>query len=141
MMTIEYATTKYEQDVFVFDKKHLSQEQFAKVIADKRVCVARQDDIVFGYARFGLFWDSIPFLNMLYVPSGYTRMGVGSGLLSFWEQEMKNQGHKSVLTSAMATEKGQHFFRKYGYIDCGNLYIEGEGLELILSKRLQSSKK
>lgn len=135
-MTIEYATSKYEQDVFVFDKKHLSQEQFAKAIADKRVCIARQDDIVFGFARFGFFWDSIPFLNMIYVPDGYTRMGVGSGLLAFWEQEMKAQGYTTLLTSTMATEKGQHFFRKYGYVDCGNLYFEGEGLELILSKKL-----
>ena len=135
-MIINYATHLDEPSIYVYDKRHISQEQLLKAISDKRVYVAKESDVVLGYARFNLFWDSIPFLNMLYVPSGYNRMGVGSDMLMFWENEMKAQGHKTVLTSTMSNEKAQHFFRKYGYMDVGNLYFENEGLELILSKQL-----
>ena len=135
-MVISIASVKDEPQVFVFDKKHLTSEQLSKAICDNRVYVAKTNEIVLGYARYGLFWDSIPFLNMLYVPDGYTRMGVGSSLLRFWENDMREKGYKQVLTSTMANEKGQHFFRKRGYMDVGNLFLEGEGLELFLSKRL-----
>ena len=135
-MIISIATVKEEPHVFVFDKRHLTREQLSKAISDNRVYVAKTDDIVLGYARFGLFWDSIPFLNMLYVPDGYKRMGVGSYLLKHWENDMREKGHAMVLTSSMTNEKGQHFFRKHGYMDIGNIFFEDEGLELILSKRL-----
>ena len=72
---------------------------------------------------------------MLYVPDGYTHCGVGTDLLEFWEKEMEAHGYNRVITSTMAKEQGQHFFRKFGYCDIGNLYDEGEGLELILEKR------
>ena len=135
-MFIGIATVKDEPQVFVFDKRHLTQEQLSKAISDNRVYVAKTDGIVLGYARYGLFWDSIPFLNMLYVPDGYNRMGVGSGLLKYWENDMRKKGYAMVLTSTMTGEKGQHFFRKHGYMDVGNLYFEDGGLELILNKRL-----
>ena len=134
-MKIDYAVISDEPNILVFDKRHISQEQLIKAITDNRVCVATEAEIVLGYARFNFFWDSIPFLNMLYVPDGYNRIGVGSGLLKFWENEMQAQGYKTVLTSTMSNEKAQQFFRKHGYMDAGNLYFENEGLELILSKQ------
>ena len=115
--------------------RHISEEMLAKAITDRRVFVFKTTGIVMGIARWNYFWDAIPFLNMLYVPDGYTHHGIGSALLEFWENEMQTQGHIRVLTSTMAQERGQHFFRKFGYHDIGNLYDEGEGLELILEKR------
>ena len=106
-----------------------------KAITDERVLAFKSADIVMGIARWNYFGDSIPFLSMLYVPSGYTHHGVGSELLKFWESEMRKQGYTRMFTSTMAQERGQHFFRKFGYRDIGNLYDEGEGLELILEKR------
>jgi len=73
---------------------------------------------------------------MLYVPDDYTHHGIGSELLVFWEHEMGKQGHTRVFTSTMAQERGQHFFRKFGFFDIGNLYDKGAGLELILEKKV-----
>ena len=105
-------------------------------INDERVLVYKTAGVVMGIARWNFFWDSIPFLNMLYVPDGYTHHGVGTELMKFWLQEMRAQGHTRVLTSTMANEQGQHFFRKHGFKDIGTLYDEGEGLELFLEKKL-----
>jgi len=121
-------------DIKAFDK-HISDQMLASVISDRRMLVFKSAEVIMGIARWNYFWDSIPFLNMLYVPDGYTHHGVGTELLKFWENEMRTRGYGRVFTSTMAQEKGQHFFRKFGYRDIGNLYDEGIGLELILEKR------
>jgi len=131
---VVYAVNSDIPEIKAFDK-HISENMLVKAISDRRVLVYKSADIVMGIARWNYFWDSIPFLNMLFVPSGYTHHGVGSALLKFWESEMRAQGNSRVFTSTMAQERGQHFFRKFGYHDIGNLYDEGVGLELILEKR------
>ena len=131
---VTYAVQNDIPDTKVFDK-HISDRMLEKAIADGRVLVFKSADIIMGIARWNYFWDSIPFLNMLFVPDGYTHHGVGSELLKYWESEMQKQGHTRVFTSTMSQERGQHFFRKFGYRDIGNLYDEGAGLELILEKR------
>lgn len=82
-MIIDYGTGKDEPHIYVYDKCHISQEQLSKAIMDKRVCVAKEADIILGFARYNMFWDSIPFLNLLYVPDGYHHMGIGIALLRF----------------------------------------------------------
>ncbi|MCL2387182.1 MAG: GNAT family N-acetyltransferase [Defluviitaleaceae bacterium] len=131
---VRYATQDDLSEIEEFDR-HIPEEMLEKAVDDGRVLVYKNSEVIMGIARWNYFWDSIPFLNMLYVPSGYTRCGVGSQLLKFWESEMQKQKHRRVLTSTMSKEKGQHFLRKFGYRDIGNLYDEGEGLELILEKR------
>jgi N-acetylglutamate synthase-like GNAT family acetyltransferase len=133
---VVYATQDDMPEIKTFDK-HISEKMLIKAIMDKRVLVFKSADIIMGIARWSYFWDSIPFLNMLYVPDGYTHHGVGSELLKFWENEMQKQGYTRVFTSSMAKESGQQFFRKFGYRDIGNLYDEGEGLELIFEKRFE----
>lgn len=137
-MIIRYATEKDEEQILEYDE-HISDYELSKSVASKRVYVAKTDDgdILFGFARYNLFWDNTPFLNMIYVPDGYNRMGVGSGLLKFWESDMKKQGYSILLTSTQANERGQHFFRKRGFQDCGNLLLPNDdNLELILMKEI-----
>jgi N-acetylglutamate synthase-like GNAT family acetyltransferase len=129
-----YAEKSDKADIQVFDKQ-ISERMLTKAIIDKRVLIFKVSDVVMGMARWNFFWDSIPFLNMLYVPDGCTHHGIGSDLLKFWEREMQIQGYTRVFTSTMAQERGQHFLRRNGYSDIGNLYDEGVGLELILEKR------
>ena len=132
---VEYATQNDVQEIKTMDK-HISEQMLEKAVSDKRVIVFKSAEIVMGTARWSFFWDSIPFLNMLFVPDGYTHHGVGTELLVFWENEMITQGYERLFTSTMARESGQHFFRKHGYHDIGNLFDDGEGLELILEKKI-----
>ena len=131
---VVYAEHSDIPDIKVFDK-HISTHMLEKAISDGRVIVFKTADIIMGIARWSYFWDSIPFMNMLYVPDGYTHHGIGTELLCFWESEMYVQGFTRVLISTLTQEKGQHFLRKFGYRDIGSLYDEGTGLELILEKR------
>ncbi len=62
--------------------------------------------------------------------------GYETQLVTFWEKEMQKNGYKIVLTSTQSNEKAQYFYRKMGYLDCGNLTLPNEPLELILLKAL-----
>ncbi|MDE7041534.1 MAG: GNAT family N-acetyltransferase, partial [Oscillospiraceae bacterium] len=89
-----------------------------------------------GWLRYNLFWDNLPFLNMLYLFEEYRGKGYGAQLVQYWEAEMAGAGHREVLTSTLSNERGQFFFRKRGYTDCGALLLPGEPLEIILRKEL-----
>lgn len=95
-----------------------------------------ENGVFVGWLRFNLFWDSIPFMNMLYFTEEQRRKGYGRTLVEFWENEMLKNQYKTVMTSTRADEKAQFFYRKLGYRDCGSLLLPDEPLEIILSKKL-----
>lgn len=75
-------------------------------------------------------------MNMLYLFEEYRGKGYGGQLVRYWEQEMLKAGYCEVLTSTPSNERGQFFFRKMGYTDCGALLLPNEPLEILLRKEL-----
>lgn len=118
--------------------RHIGPDELKNCIDLRRVLVMFSGEAFVGWLRYGLFWDNLPFLNMLYFLEGYRGRGFGAQLVRFWEQEMSELGFEMVLASTLSSENGQHFFRKNGYVDCGALLLPGEPAELILRKTLIS---
>ncbi len=116
--------------------RHISESELRTIIPAKRVLVMYQGDRFMGWLRFGLFWDSIPFMNMLYILEGYRGKGNGTELVSFWEKEMAKEGYGRVLTSTQSDERAQFFYRKIGYTECGALLLPKEPLEMFFIKEL-----
>lgn len=83
------------------------------------VLVAFEDNLFAGWLRYGLFWDSIPFVNMLRV-----------------EEDMRRRGYKTVMTSSAQNEYAQHFYLKLGYKAAGGFTPENEPYELLFAKKL-----
>lgn len=94
------------------------------------------NDVFIGWLRYHLFWDNVPFMNMLYFLEGYRGKGYGGQLIHYWEEEMVKSNYKRVLTSTLSNERAQFFYRKNGYVDCGALLLPDEPLEIILLKNL-----
>lgn len=132
---IRYAEEKDFETVRKHDR-HISEKELKKTIQAKRVLVMYRNDCFVGWLRFNLFWDEIPFMNMLYLLEEYRGQGYGGRLVDFWEKEMEDSGYKMVLTSTLSNEQAQFFYRKNGYTDCGSLLLPGEPLEIILRKEL-----
>lgn len=132
---IRYAT---EKDFELLSKhdKHICETELRNCIKTERILIMLNDNIFIGWLRFSLFWDNIPFMNMLYLLEDYRGKGYGSQLVSFWEQEMLKRKYKMVLTSTQSNEQAQFFYRKIGYVDCGSLLLPYEPLEIILLKNL-----
>ncbi|GAB4515165.1 MAG: GNAT family N-acetyltransferase [Anaerolineae bacterium] len=116
--------------------RHISAAMFARKFAVGEYMVIRREEQPFGWLRWGYFWDSIPFMNMLHIEDAYRQRGYGRQLVLAWEAAMHANGHDQVMTSTQADETAQHFYRKLGYKDQGALLLPGEPLEIILLKRI-----
>ncbi|MBN2354263.1 MAG: GNAT family N-acetyltransferase [Spirochaetales bacterium] len=109
---------------------HLSDK-----IGRREIIVAFEDDVV-GWLRFGLFWDSIPFMNLLFLLDEFRGKRIGTRLVGFWESEMKKRGFQRVMTSTQSNETAQHFYRKLGYTEIGGMKLPEEPFELFFLKKI-----
>ena len=116
--------------------RHIGEDELRESVRRGRILLAEQDGQIIGWLRWSLFWDEIPFMNMLYLLEGFRRQGLGRALVSRWVEDMRRQGHRRVMTSSQANEEGQHFYRRLGYQDAGALLLPGEPLEIIFLKEL-----
>ncbi|WP_170311491.1 GNAT family N-acetyltransferase [Vallitalea okinawensis] len=116
--------------------KHVDANMLKRKIESEEIIVARENNSIIGWLRFNYFWDNTPFMNMLWLEEAYRSQGIGKALVSFWEDEMKKQNFDLVMTSTLANESPQHFYRKLGYVDSGSLLLEAEPLEVIFVKKL-----
>lgn len=119
---------------------HLSSNEFCKKVRDGMGYVIELDIKPIGVLRYNLFWDSIPFLTLLFLQSSYRNQGLGAAAMAHWEAEMKRAGYDLALVSTQVDEQAQHFYRKLGYKDCGGLLLDVPGheqpMELFLRKAL-----
>ena len=137
-MEIRYAKPRDLEMVSEYDE-HISKEEMKNSIAMKRIILLFIDDENEGWLRFNLFWDNIPFMNMLFISEEQRGKGYGRKLVEFWEHEMAEQGYKFVMTSTQSEEEGQFFYRRLGYTDKGALLLPKEPLEIIFYKKVSKS--
>ena len=52
---------------------------------------------------------------------------------------MSRAGHSQVLTSTLADESAQNFYRAMGYVDSGVLLLPGESSEIFLRRELDTA--
>ncbi len=139
MFVIDYVTEKDADFWFSLDK-HLSESEFELKVRDKRGYIIKDDDKPVGVMRYNLFWDLIPFLNLIYLEGAYRNRGYGTKAMLHWENEMRKSGFRIAMTSTMVEETSQHFYRKLGYKDCGCLIKEippfVETMEMFMNKAL-----
>ena len=120
--------------------RHLSEEEFANKVRDKRGYVLEVDGKPVGLLRYNLFWDNTPFCTLLFIDWEHQKKGYGRLLMEHWEADMKEKSYGMVLTSTQVDEEAQHFYRKLGYKDCGGFVPTVPGyeqpMELFLEKAL-----
>jgi ribosomal protein S18 acetylase RimI-like enzyme len=115
---------------------HISPGHLVELVSAGRIMLVEVDGDVVGFLRWGLFWDQVPFMNMLWVLPDRRGQGVGTDLVDAWEKVQLGAGHDLVLTSTMSDERSQRLYRRLGYVDSGALLLPGEPAELILRKTL-----
>jgi len=116
--------------------KHISEMNLKNKIKDNEVYVIEINGKIAGWLRYNLFWDNIPFMNMVYILDEYQKMGIGKSLVKYWENEMKNNGYDNILTSTQSNEEAQHFYRKLGYKEIGGFKYFNDPYEIIFQKIL-----
>ncbi|MDR2976765.1 MAG: GNAT family N-acetyltransferase [Streptococcaceae bacterium] len=131
-----------DKSIYTSFDKHLLPEELDIKIIEKRVRLIFLNHRPIGALRWSLFWDEIPFLNLIYIDEDSRGMGIGRQVLRLWEDEMQSFGYKMLMSSTQSDEEAQHFFRKLDYIEKGTIDFDGtpfeQAAELILMKNLSS---
>lgn len=126
----------YDFEILKLYDIHIEPSILLNQLKDNKIFIIEQNKNFVGWLRYNLFWDSIPFLNMLFIIEQYQKKGYGTLLLTTWENSIKDK-YNIVMTSTQANECSQHFYRKLGYFDIGGFTPPNESYELILLKNLK----
>lgn len=134
-MLIRTATVNDIKILREYDK-HIDGQELENSVRQNHIYVVEEQKELIGWLRYNLFWDSIPFMNMLYLLDAYRGKGIGKQLVEYWENQMKDLNYKMVMTSTQSNEYAQHFYNKLGYKTIGGFLLKNDPFELILSKEL-----
>lgn len=115
---------------------HITPGEMENLIRLGRVLIAEVEEQFAGWLRWNLFWDNTPFMNLLFFLEDYRGKGYGRDLVNRWEQEMRQLGYGTVMTSTASDEFAQHFYRKLGYTTIGGFTPFGDPYELLFAKKL-----
>lgn len=135
MTEIRYASIA-DKEMLLSRDCHIKADVLDEAIRNKRVLIMFAGGNFAGWLRWNLFWDEIPFMNMLYFLEEYRGIGFGTQLVNFWENEMTKCGYDKVMTSSQSNEFAQHFYRKLGYQDAGGFFPFCNDFEIIFTKKL-----
>jgi len=122
--------------------RHISDNALSNAVEQNRCFIITVNDQPVGSMRYSLFWDIIPFLNLIYLDDFARRRGIGRQAMEQWEQHMKEAGYGVVMLSTQSDEDSQHFYRALGYRESGCLILDVPGyeqpMEIIFVKDLSS---
>ena len=139
-MTIELAQRKDKKKLARLDT-HISSLSMNRCIRQGQIYVLRDDSIknggqnhrlkdpVVGVLRYSLFWQTIPFLDLLYIDEPYRNQGFGTAMMHEWEKAMATCGYEYVMTSTQADEQAWRFYEKLGYRKVGGFFPPEQGVE------------
>ena len=143
---IEIARSMDKAEVEKLDR-HIPPSRLEECIRSGQVYVLKEASeksgdfsrcLAAGVLRYSLFWQTIPFLDLLYIEEEYRRRGFGTEMMRRWEADMKRIGYTSVMTSTQADEDAWRFYEKLGYRRIGGFFPAGqEAEEWIYEKRLE----
>ena len=111
---------------------HIPPERLEACIREGMVYVLREraeNEAVMGVLRFSLFWQSIPFLDLIFLRPSCRRRGFGQEMMQVWEGEMLAQGYTDVMTSTQADEDAWQFYEKLGYRRVGGFFPPEQAAE------------
>ena len=144
-MVIELALENEKSQIMWLDR-HIPMNRLGECIERQQIYVLKDDftqtdhrlkNSVVGVLRYSLFWQIIPFLDLLYIDEAYRKQGFGTKMMEKWETEMRLCGYAYVMTSTQADEEAWRFYEKLGYRKKGEFFPpEQEAEEWIYWKKL-----
>jgi len=95
---------------------HIPSDRLRDCIRNHQVYVLRDaTGGIVGVLRYSLFWQSIPFLDLLYIEEANRGKGYGRQMMFHWESVMAQLGYKYVMLSTQEDETAKYFYEKLGY--------------------------
>ncbi len=135
-MEIRLATAEDKANILKYDC-HIHHTKVGECIHHGLVDVLWDGSNIVGVLRWNLFWQSIPFLDLIYIDEVYRGRGWGRKMMDRWEDSMKTMGYPYVMLSTQEDETAKYFYEKLGYRRIGAfLPPEQDADEIIYLKEL-----
>lgn len=135
-MEIRFAQEQDIQSIVQFDK-HIPLHRLEICIDNRQVYVVQESGFIIGALRYSLFWQTIPFLDLIYLHKNHRNKGYGTKMMNFWEDGMRKLGYKYVMTSTQSDETSYQFYEKLGYKKAGDFLPPQQKVsELIYLKKM-----
>lgn len=135
-MTIEIAVEDDLSFIQNYDR-HIPEDRLLRCIRAGQVLVLKEGNRVMGILRWSLFWQIIPFADLIFLDFSIHNQGWGSCMMAHWENLMRQAGYHFAMTSTQADETAWQFYEKLGYRRIGSfLPPEQEAPELMYGKEL-----
>lgn len=116
-MTIELACPADVARLTVYDG-HIPAARLADCVQQGLVYVLRPacgPQEVVGVLRYSFFWQTIPFLDLLYIDQAYRGRGYGRQMMACWEVNLRRRAYRWAMTSTQADETAYLFYESLGY--------------------------
>ena len=113
-MEIRPADRNDKQKILKYDN-HIPHNKVGECIRNQLVYVLWDEGKIVGVLRYSLFWQSIPFLDLLYIDGDYRGKGYGRQMMEHWESVMRVMKYKYVMLSTQEDETAKDFYEKLGY--------------------------
>ena len=94
---------------------HIPSARFLECVENSQVYLLLDAEMILGVQRYSLFWQTIPFLEHIYLAESVREQGYGTQMMQCWENAMRDMGFSSVMTSTQANETAWMFYEKRGY--------------------------
>jgi ribosomal protein S18 acetylase RimI-like enzyme len=136
-MEIRLAVSDDKKDILKYDR-HIHHTKVGECIHNGLVDVLCDGDKIVGILRYNMFWQSIPFLDLIFIDETYRGQGWGSKMMAKWEDSMKAMGYPHVMLSTQEDETAKYFYEKLGYRRIGAfLPPEQDADEIMYLKELK----
>ena len=130
-MEIRLAKTMDQPEIVKYDS-HIPPNKVEECIRNHLVYVLWDGKNMVGILRYSLFWQSIPFLDLLYIDAAYRGRGYGRQMMERWEAEMGETRYKYVMLSTQEDETAKFFYEKLGYHAIGSFLPPEQDADEIL---------
>ena len=135
-MKISLASNKEKKKIEKYDF-HIHSNKLGECIYNQFVYVLRDENKIVGVLRYSFFWQTIPFLDLIYIDEKYQKKGYGKKMMLYWEDIMKIMGYKDVMLSTQEDESSKFFYEKLGYKKVGSFLPPNQDAnELMYTKKL-----
>ncbi len=136
-MKIRRATASDMARITKYDR-HIHPDRLTACVEKGQVDVLCDGDRILGVLRYSLFWQSIPFLDLIFIDETCRGQGWGSRMMAAWEDSMRAMGYPHVMLSTQEDETAKFFYEKIGYRRIGAfLPPEQDADEIMYLKELK----
>ena len=137
-MTIRTAVPADLDGIRNYDR-HIPAARLEDCIRRGQVVVLEDNGKILGVLRWNLFWQSLPFLDLIFLDNALRGQGWGTEMMALWEINMAEQGFRHALLSTQEDETSKFFYEKLGYTLCGDfLPPDQDARELMYRKELKA---